>query len=43
MAAGAVDLDSLVTGVYDLDSVEDALTAGRWDAGSIKAVVRPAG
>ena len=43
VAAGTVDLDSLVTGVYDLDSVEDALTAGRRDPGSIKAVVRPAG
>lgn len=43
VAAGAVDLDGLVTGVYDLDSVEDALTAGRRDPGSVKAVVRPAG
>ncbi|MFP5371113.1 MAG: NAD(P)-dependent alcohol dehydrogenase [Actinomycetes bacterium] len=43
VAAGAVDLDSLVTGVYDLDSVEDALNAGRRDEGSVKAVVRPAG
>jgi L-iditol 2-dehydrogenase len=43
VAAGAVDLDSLVTGVYDLDSVEDALLAGRRDPASVKAVVRPAG
>jgi L-iditol 2-dehydrogenase len=43
VAAGAVDLDSLVTGVYNLDSVEDALLAGRRDPGAVKAVVRPAG
>jgi L-iditol 2-dehydrogenase len=43
VAAGAVDLDSLVTGVFDLDSVEDALQAGRHDPGSVKAIVRPAG
>lgn len=41
VATGAVDLDALVTGVYDLDSVENALTAGRRDPTAVKAVVRP--
>ena len=43
VASGAVDLDTLVTGVYDLDSVEEALTAARRDPATVKAVVRPAG
>ena len=41
-ASGAVDLDTLVTGVYGLDAVEDALTAARSDPAAIKAVIRPA-
>lgn len=41
VARGAVDLDSLVTGVYGLDAAEDALTAARRDPDSIKVVVRP--
>lgn len=41
-ASGAVDLDVLVTGVYGLDSVEDALTAARSDPAAVKAVIRPA-
>jgi L-iditol 2-dehydrogenase len=41
VASGRVDLDRLVTGVYRLDQAADALTAGRDDPTSIKAVVRP--
>jgi L-iditol 2-dehydrogenase len=41
VASGRVDLDRLVTGDYDIDSVEDALTAGRRDANAIKAIVHP--
>lgn len=40
-ASGQVNLDRLVTGHYGLDEVEAALTAGRRDPGTIKAVVRP--
>jgi L-iditol 2-dehydrogenase len=40
-ASGRVDLDRLVTGDYGIDSVEDALTAGRHDANAIKAIVHP--
>ena len=41
VASGRVDLDRLVTGDYSIDSVEDALTAGRRDANAIKAIVHP--
>jgi L-iditol 2-dehydrogenase len=41
VASGRVDLDRLVTGDYGIDSVEDALTAGRRDANAIKAIVHP--
>lgn len=41
-AAGAVELDRLVTGHYPLGDVELALTAARRDAATVKAVVRPA-
>jgi L-iditol 2-dehydrogenase len=41
VASGRVDLDSLVTGHYGLDDVEQALTAARRDPTTIKAVVRP--
>jgi L-iditol 2-dehydrogenase len=41
VASGRVDLDRLVTGDYGIDSVEDALTAGRRDANTIKAIVHP--
>ena len=40
-ASGRVELDRLVTGHYGLDDVEDALTAGRADATTIKPMVRP--
>jgi L-iditol 2-dehydrogenase len=39
--AGRVDLDRLVTGTYRLDQAADALTAGRRDPRSLKAVVHP--
>jgi L-iditol 2-dehydrogenase len=39
-AGGAVDLDGLVTGHFDLDHVEEALTPA---PGSVKPVVRPGG
>jgi L-iditol 2-dehydrogenase len=39
-AAGAVDLDGLVTAVFGLDEVEEALRAAR-DPGNMKVVVRP--
>lgn len=41
VAAGRVDLDRLVTGTYRLDQAADALTAGRRDPRSVKAVVHP--
>ncbi|WP_425560248.1 NAD(P)-dependent alcohol dehydrogenase [Kineococcus glutinatus] len=41
-ARGVVDLDGLVTGRFDLDGVEEALTAGA-RPGSIKSVVLPGG
>ena len=40
-ASGQVDLDSLVTGRYGLDQVEDALTAARRDPATVKPVVLP--
>ena len=43
VSSGAVDLDPLVTGHYDLDGVEQALTAARRDPRTVKAVVRPGG
>ena len=41
VAAGAVDLDVMVTGSYDLTQVEQALTASRRDPTAVKTVVRP--
>lgn len=41
VAAGRVDLDRLVTGVFRLDQAAEALLAGRTDPASVKAVVRP--
>ena len=41
VASGRVDLDRLVTGTYGLAQAEDALTAGRRDAQSVKVVVHP--
>jgi L-iditol 2-dehydrogenase len=41
VASGRVDLDLLVTGHYDLDDVEQALTAARRDPATVKPVVRP--
>jgi len=41
VAAGRVDLDRLVTGHFALADTVAALTAGRDDPGSVKAVVRP--
>jgi L-iditol 2-dehydrogenase len=41
VASGRIDLDRLVTGTYRLDQTEEALTAGRRDPQSVKAVVRP--
>jgi L-iditol 2-dehydrogenase len=40
VASGRIDLDRLVTGTYRLDQAEEALTAGRRDPRSVKAVVR---
>jgi L-iditol 2-dehydrogenase len=40
-ASGRVDLDALVTGHYGLADVEQALTAGAGDPGSVKVVVTP--
>jgi L-iditol 2-dehydrogenase len=40
-ASGRVDLDSLVTGHYGLDRVEDALTAPRRNPATVKAIIRP--
>jgi L-iditol 2-dehydrogenase len=41
VASGRIDLDRLVTGTFRLDQTEEALTAGRRDPQSVKAVVRP--
>lgn len=41
--SGAVDLDRLVTGYFDLDHAADALLAGQQDPQAIKSVVRPNG
>jgi L-iditol 2-dehydrogenase len=41
VAAGRVDLDRLVTGVYSLEQADRALQANRLDEASVKAVVRP--
>jgi L-iditol 2-dehydrogenase len=41
VATGRIDLDRLVTGGYRLDQTEEALTAGRRDPKSVKAVVHP--
>ncbi|MGI8718094.1 MAG: NAD(P)-dependent alcohol dehydrogenase [Lapillicoccus sp.] len=41
-ASGRVDLDAMVTGHYGLDDVQQALTASRRDATTIKAMVCPA-
>ncbi|HZA17045.1 MAG TPA: NAD(P)-dependent alcohol dehydrogenase [Pseudonocardiaceae bacterium] len=41
IASGRINLDRLVTGTYRLDQVEQALTAGRRDQQSVKAVVHP--
>ena len=40
-ASGRVDLDSVVTGHYDLASAEAALTAARTDPAAVKVIVRP--
>jgi L-iditol 2-dehydrogenase len=40
-ASGRVDLDALVTGHYGLADVEQALTVGARDPGSVKVVVTP--
>jgi len=42
-ASGRVDLDRLVTGHFGLDDVEQALTAARRDATTMKVMVRPGG
>jgi hypothetical protein len=36
-----VDLDRLVIGHYNLDDVEQALTAARRDSATMKVMVRP--
>ena len=41
VASGRVVLDTLVTGHYNLDEVELALTASRRDSRQVKAMVRP--
>jgi L-iditol 2-dehydrogenase len=41
VASKRVDVDSLVTGYYGLDDVEQALTAARRDPTTVKAVVLP--
>lgn len=41
VASGRVDLDVLVTGHYGLSEAEQALTAGRRDPATVKAVVHP--
>lgn len=43
VAAGAIDLDRLVTGHYRLDQVAEALTAGSRDRSAVKPVVVPDG
>lgn len=40
-ASGAIDLDSLVTGRFGLDQVEEALTAAKRDPQTLKPVVYP--
>jgi L-iditol 2-dehydrogenase len=40
-ASGRVNLDALVTGHYGLTDVEQALTAGVRDPGSVKVIVQP--
>lgn len=40
-ASGRVRLRPLVTGRFDLDHAEDALTAGATDPMAVKAVVHP--
>ena len=41
VAAGRIDLDRMVTGTYRLDQTEEALTAGRRDADTVKVVIHP--
>jgi L-iditol 2-dehydrogenase len=41
IAAGSVDVESVITHRFDLEHTEDALTLGRRDAESLKAVVVP--
>jgi len=41
VASGRIDLDRLVTGTYQLDQAEDALTAGRRDQRTVKVVIHP--
>jgi L-iditol 2-dehydrogenase len=41
VTAERVDVDRMVTATYDLDDVEEALTAGRNDDRTIKVMVRP--
>jgi L-iditol 2-dehydrogenase len=41
VATGRVQLDVLVSGHYDLDHVQDALTANRRDPQTVKPIVRP--
>jgi L-iditol 2-dehydrogenase len=41
IAAGSVDVESVITHRFDLEHTEDALTLGRRDAESLKAVVLP--
>jgi L-iditol 2-dehydrogenase len=41
VASGRVDLDRLVTGTFQLDQAEEALTAGRRDPQSVKVVIHP--
>jgi L-iditol 2-dehydrogenase len=41
VASGRIDVDRLVTGSYRLDQTAEALTAGRRDPRSVKAVVHP--
>ncbi|MCP2333245.1 MULTISPECIES: alcohol dehydrogenase catalytic domain-containing protein [Actinoalloteichus] len=42
-SSGAVELDDLVTGRFDLDGVEDALLSARRDPTALKSVVSPGG
>jgi L-iditol 2-dehydrogenase len=41
VASGRVDLDRLVTGTFQLDQAEEALTVGRRDLQSVKVVIHP--